>query len=144
MAAGNKWARGYFDQFHSRRALADPRWCLELAEVGEQRVRSVDQATRLRDAEGGPCLPAIAHTVAGGVGVVATVRQCPHLMHFIHAAQYSLRSPEYHECKLRTSDIEHCLELAGRAIVCANWLAATARKELARFKEFISWLRWGT
>ena len=35
------------------------------------------------------------------------------------------------------------MDLAGRAIVIAGWLAATARRELARFKEFMIWLRYG-
>lgn len=27
--------------------------------------------------------------------------------------------------------------------MCSNWLAATARKEVQRFKEFIAWIKYG-
>jgi anaphase-promoting complex subunit 4 len=43
-----------------------------------------------------------------------------------------------------TQDIEICLDLTGRAIFIASWLAAVTRRELARFKEFITWIRAGT
>ena len=45
---------------------------------------------------------------------------------------------------LKTSEIQTCLDLIGRAIVCASWLAATTRREWTRFKEFIAWIRTGT
>ncbi|KAG7099237.1 hypothetical protein E1B28_001101 [Marasmius oreades] len=37
--------------------------------------------------------------------------------------------------------VEQSLILLKRGIILSNWLAATARRELNRFKEFISWLR---
>jgi anaphase-promoting complex subunit 4 len=40
--------------------------------------------------------------------------------------------------------VDECLELTGLAIVIAAWLAAAARRELARFAEFITFLRSGT
>lgn len=36
-----------------------------------------------------------------------------------------------------------CLELADRGVLIASWLAAVCRTELSRFREFISWLRFG-
>jgi anaphase-promoting complex subunit 4 len=44
---------------------------------------------------------------------------------------------------LPPEEIEKCLELMGRAIIIASWLASVARRELTRFKEFISWLKYG-
>jgi len=37
-----------------------------------------------------------------------------------------------------------CLDLAGRGIMIASWLAAVSRRELSRFKEFMQWLRHGS
>ena len=36
-----------------------------------------------------------------------------------------------------------CLEYTATGIIHANWLAATARKELLRFREFMKWIRYG-
>ncbi|KAJ7786332.1 anaphase-promoting complex, cyclosome, subunit 4-domain-containing protein [Mycena metata] len=49
--------------------------------------------------------------------------------------------PQYSSFQLVTQDIETCLELTGRAIFIASWLAAVARRELSRFKEFVIWIR---
>ncbi|KAJ7706158.1 anaphase-promoting complex, cyclosome, subunit 4-domain-containing protein [Mycena rosella] len=49
--------------------------------------------------------------------------------------------PQYASFQLVTKDVETCIELTGRAIFIASWLAAIARRELSRFKEFIMWLR---
>ncbi|KAK7064216.1 DEAD-domain-containing protein [Favolaschia claudopus] len=49
--------------------------------------------------------------------------------------------PQYATFRLVTRDIEVCLNLTGRAIFIASWLAAVARRELSRFKEFITWIR---
>ncbi|KAJ7071011.1 anaphase-promoting complex, cyclosome, subunit 4-domain-containing protein, partial [Mycena amicta] len=49
--------------------------------------------------------------------------------------------PQYAPFQLQTAEVKTCLELAGRAIFIATWLAAIARRELLRFKEFITWLR---
>ncbi|KAL0071986.1 hypothetical protein AAF712_000909 [Marasmius tenuissimus] len=37
--------------------------------------------------------------------------------------------------------VDQCLVLLKRGIILSNWLASVARRELNRFKEFISWLR---
>ncbi|KAJ7181678.1 anaphase-promoting complex, cyclosome, subunit 4-domain-containing protein [Mycena crocata] len=49
--------------------------------------------------------------------------------------------PQYASFQLATKDLETCIDLTGRAIFIASWLAAVARRELSRFKEFIIWLR---
>ncbi|TFY75344.1 hypothetical protein EWM64_g8669 [Hericium alpestre] len=49
--------------------------------------------------------------------------------------------PQFAICALQKEDIDFCLQMTSRAIVSANWLAATARRELSRFKEFMKWLR---
>lgn len=51
--------------------------------------------------------------------------------------------PQLDSFELRKDEIEACLDLAGRAIVISGWLAAVARRELARFKEFIAFIRHG-
>ena len=51
--------------------------------------------------------------------------------------------PQFSPFELVEEDIKVCLDLAGRAIVISGWLAAVARRELARFKEFISFIRHG-
>ncbi|KAJ6519839.1 anaphase-promoting complex, cyclosome, subunit 4-domain-containing protein [Mycena sanguinolenta] len=49
--------------------------------------------------------------------------------------------PQYASFQLVTQDIEICIDLTGRAIFIASWLAAVARRELSRFKEFLTWIR---
>ncbi|KAJ7630959.1 anaphase-promoting complex, cyclosome, subunit 4-domain-containing protein [Roridomyces roridus] len=49
--------------------------------------------------------------------------------------------PQYTPFQLATNDLEMCLDLTSRAIFISSWLAAVARRELSRFKEFITWLR---
>jgi len=51
--------------------------------------------------------------------------------------------PQFAQFELAKDDIKTCLDLAGRAIVISGWLAAVARRELSRFKEFISFIRHG-
>ena len=41
------------------------------------------------------------------------------------------------------TDPTAALHLTGRVITLASWLAAVARRELSRFKEFIAWVRFG-
>ncbi len=36
-----------------------------------------------------------------------------------------------------------CLELVNRTIILAAWLAAAARREYSRFKEFMTWIKFG-
>jgi hypothetical protein len=57
---------------------------------------------------------------------------------------FSFPRPPYASFQLVTTDIEICIDLTGRAIFIASWLAAVARRELARFKEFLTWIRAGT
>ncbi|KAF8626535.1 hypothetical protein AX15_004838 [Amanita polypyramis BW_CC] len=45
---------------------------------------------------------------------------------------------------LSVKDLTMCLDLTGRAVVITSWLASVARRELTRFREFISWLRFET
>lgn len=52
--------------------------------------------------------------------------------------------PQYARCKIKSADVEACLELTATAIFQASWLANAARKELLRFKEFMKWIRYGT
>lgn len=52
-------------------------------------------------------------------------------------------SPQYSLLELPEAELRDCLALTSRAIVLASWLAAVARRELARFQEFISWIRYG-
>ncbi|KAF8641031.1 hypothetical protein AX17_000676 [Amanita inopinata Kibby_2008] len=52
--------------------------------------------------------------------------------------------PQYNPFGLSIEDLITCLDLTGRAVVIASWLAAVARRELSRFREFVSWLRFET
>lgn len=49
--------------------------------------------------------------------------------------------PEYALLELQSDDLATCIEHCNRAIILAAWLAATARREFTRFREFMSWLR---
>ncbi|KAJ6575135.1 anaphase-promoting complex, cyclosome, subunit 4-domain-containing protein [Mycena capillaripes] len=49
--------------------------------------------------------------------------------------------PQYASFQLVTQDVEICVDLTARAIFIASWLAAVARRELSRFKEFVKWIR---
>ncbi|KAI0695596.1 anaphase-promoting complex, cyclosome, subunit 4-domain-containing protein [Cytidiella melzeri] len=51
------------------------------------------------------------------------------------------RLPQYSSSGLKHDQIKFCMEHAERAVICAHWLAASARAELLRFKEFMIWLR---
>ncbi|KAF8203639.1 anaphase-promoting complex, cyclosome, subunit 4-domain-containing protein [Pholiota molesta] len=46
--------------------------------------------------------------------------------------------------ELSAEEITKCLDLASNGILIANWLAATCRTEMSRFREFISWLQVNT
>ncbi|KZT74640.1 hypothetical protein DAEQUDRAFT_311 [Daedalea quercina L-15889] len=52
--------------------------------------------------------------------------------------------PQYQLCGINTAQVNACMDLAGRAVLLAGWLAATARRELVRFTEFMFWLRYET
>jgi len=51
--------------------------------------------------------------------------------------------PQYHIFGLSLGDISSTLDLISGGIICASWLSVVARKEFTRFREFISWLRFG-
>ncbi|PFH54494.1 hypothetical protein AMATHDRAFT_134140 [Amanita thiersii Skay4041] len=51
---------------------------------------------------------------------------------------------QYNPFELSMDELNICLDLTGRSVVIASWLAGVARRELSRFKEFISWLRFET
>ncbi|TFY69760.1 hypothetical protein EVJ58_g217 [Rhodofomes roseus] len=50
----------------------------------------------------------------------------------------------YQLCGINTAQVTACMDLAGRAVLLAGWLAATARRELVRFTEYMFWLRYET
>jgi anaphase-promoting complex subunit 4 len=56
---------------------------------------------------------------------------------------HSFRRPQFVLFELAHGEVDACLDLIGRAIVITSWLAAVTRRELSRFREFISWLRYG-
>ncbi|CAK5280536.1 unnamed protein product [Mycena citricolor] len=49
--------------------------------------------------------------------------------------------PRFASFQLSTPAIEACILQAGRAVFISSWLAAIARQELRRFREFLVWLR---
>ena len=51
--------------------------------------------------------------------------------------------PTFAFCEFSASETKGCLQAIQRVIMVGNWLAKTARIELARFREFIGWLRYG-
>lgn len=51
--------------------------------------------------------------------------------------------PQYESCNIDTLQVTACLGLASRAIILSGWLAAMTRRELVRFKEFMTWLKYG-
>ncbi|KAI5124653.1 hypothetical protein M0805_004261 [Coniferiporia weirii] len=57
---------------------------------------------------------------------------------------WSLLPQIYGKYEFSTGDIDSCLDLTARAIIIAAWLAATARRELYRFAEFMMFLRYET
>ncbi|KAI0033161.1 anaphase-promoting complex, cyclosome, subunit 4-domain-containing protein [Vararia minispora EC-137] len=44
-------------------------------------------------------------------------------------------------CRFDEVEIRECLSMVRQAIIASSWLAAVARRELSRFKEFMKWLR---
>jgi hypothetical protein len=63
-----------------------------------------------------------------------------------HAAAISFvirTSPSFAAFELSGEDLKACLGAASKAILISSWLASVARRELARFKEFIKWLTFG-
>ncbi|CDO71553.1 hypothetical protein BN946_scf184911.g23 [Trametes cinnabarina] len=67
---------------------------------------------------------------------------CQRLRLLLQEVQGWAALPQYAVCNFDTKEIDTCLAMIARAIVSTAWLAATARKELIRFKEFMKWLRY--
>ncbi|KAL5495217.1 hypothetical protein ACEPAI_680 [Sanghuangporus weigelae] len=74
---------------------------------------------------------------------VAPACQRLHLL-LEEARGWSLLPDLYGKYEFSTEEVDECLALAGRTIVLAAWLAATARQELNRFAEFQGFLRYET
>jgi len=58
-------------------------------------------------------------------------------------SKLQVRPNEYALFEIPDQLVEQCMASVARAIVLAAWLAASARRENNRFKEFIAWLRYG-
>ena len=86
-----------------------------------------------------PSMPTAAHRLAGSPRLVPIVG----LSCLARTRTHRVLRPQYTSVGLQATEIKACLNLAGQAVVCANWLSATARRELAHFREFITWLRYG-
>ncbi|KAI0655069.1 anaphase-promoting complex, cyclosome, subunit 4-domain-containing protein [Cubamyces menziesii] len=67
---------------------------------------------------------------------------CQRLRLLLQEVQGWAALPQYAACNFTVEEIDSCLDMTARAIVSSAWLAATARKELIRFKEFMKWLRY--
>ncbi|KDR85006.1 hypothetical protein GALMADRAFT_233556 [Galerina marginata CBS 339.88] len=50
--------------------------------------------------------------------------------------------PQFASFDLKSEDIALCIDIANRGIIVVSWLAAIARRELLRFREFIAWIRY--
>lgn len=49
--------------------------------------------------------------------------------------------PQYNLFEIQPEEVKGCLALASRAILLSTWLAAVARREIGRFREFMNWIR---
>lgn len=107
--------------------------------VGDNYGRGFNKVTRLVREAGGSRLSTDASTLGRNFWMVAVVSAS---IRSVQLPIYFSR-PQYHVCGWKASDIRACLDLTDRAIVIAGWLASTARRELAHFKEFMVWLRYG-
>ncbi|KAI0365237.1 hypothetical protein BV20DRAFT_954638 [Pilatotrama ljubarskyi] len=67
---------------------------------------------------------------------------CQRLRLLLQEVQGWAELPQYAVCEFKPAEINACLDMIARAIVLSAWLAASARKELIRFKEFMKWLRY--
>jgi len=47
----------------------------------------------------------------------------------------------YELCQFTEEEVRHCLDMISQAIIASSWLSTVARRELARFREFMKWLR---
>ncbi|KAF8872130.1 anaphase-promoting complex, cyclosome, subunit 4-domain-containing protein [Gymnopilus junonius] len=50
--------------------------------------------------------------------------------------------PQFRLFELQMDQVTQCIDLASRGIVVTSWLAALVRRELLRFREFMTWLRY--
>jgi Anaphase-promoting complex, cyclosome, subunit 4 len=107
--------------------------------MGDHNDRGYVETAGFLRKKGCASIPTPASDIGRGSRVVIAVSfPC-----YPHRASLMKARPRYALFELPAEDIEICLELTGRAIVISGWLAAIARRELTRFREFISWLRYG-
>jgi hypothetical protein len=111
------------------------------SEMGVKCHGSFNQIMGIFFSKSGPGLPTTSCCVARGLRMVTVVSLYP--VRAEPALNMRTRRPQYCSSGLEQDEIKHCMELVERAVVCANWLASTARAELPRFKEFMMWLRFG-
>ena len=71
-----------------------------------------------------------------------TVKGSETLMRILSLITHIIR-PTFAFCEFSASEAKGCLQAIQRVIMVGNWLAKTARIELARFREFMGWLRYG-
>ena len=71
-----------------------------------------------------------------------TVKGSETLRWFLSLITHIIR-PTFAFCEFSASEAKGCLQAIQRVIMVGNWLAKTARIELARFREFMGWLRYG-
>ncbi|EJD03914.1 uncharacterized protein FOMMEDRAFT_167218 [Fomitiporia mediterranea MF3/22] len=70
---------------------------------------------------------------------------CQHLHLLLEEVRGWSLLPQLHgDYGFSTKEVDECLDLTARAIILAAFLAATARRELTRFVEFIVFLRYET
>ena len=116
-------------------------FCLGHPEVGDDHDGGTDKAAGSVRTTRDPSLSALAPCSGGTPRVVPTVRPYNSSARWL-IMNHSGRS-QYSVFDLSGRDIQGCLDIISRAILLSAWLAATARKHLSRFREFIIWLRFG-
>ncbi|KAI0932220.1 hypothetical protein AcW1_000598 [Taiwanofungus camphoratus] len=101
----------------------------QMSERGLQKWEStvVEALTKLRDFAERRVVPA-----------------CQRLHILLEEVQGWSQLSQYALCRIQPSEVQICLDLTSRAVVVASWLAATTRKELVHFKEFMIWLKYET
>ncbi|EKM52609.1 uncharacterized protein PHACADRAFT_261151 [Phanerochaete carnosa HHB-10118-sp] len=71
---------------------------------------------------------------------VARAFQRMHIL--LQEVQGWVQLPQYAYCQIDIEQVNASLDLAARGIICATWLASTARLELRRFREFMAWIKY--
>ena len=116
---------------------------VEHAEVGDHDDRCSSEASgHVRKARG-TSAAAVVLASAGSSGMGCVVRMTWHSSNRRGIANSSSARPEYAVCQFKIASVEACLEYTASAIIQSSWLAAAARKELLRFREFMKWIRYG-